>query len=35
MTEDELRRRGRTYQLDLDQISILDEIDQIDYLLGV
>lgn len=34
MSEEELRRRGRAYQLDLEEIGILDEIDQIDYLLS-
>ena len=34
LPEAELRRRGRRYELDLHLIGLLDEIDQIDYLLG-
>ena len=34
LPEDELRRRGQRYELDLHLIGLLDEIDQIDYLLG-
>ena len=34
LPEDELRRRGQRYELDLHLIGLLDEIDEIDYLLG-
>lgn len=34
LDEAELRRRGQEYSLDLHLIGLLDEIDQIDYLLG-
>lgn len=34
LSEDELRTRGRSYTLTLEQITLLDEIDRIDFLVG-
>lgn len=34
MPEEELRRRAETYQLTADEIDVLREIDEIDFLLG-